>query len=73
MFIIELLVARGIDARNPQILERISCNMATLDDAVRTAKSFLANAIFRFPDNPPDPYRIRGCKGDIVLHSWERT
>jgi hypothetical protein len=66
MFIIELLISRS--GADPEVFERTASPRYLLYDAEHRAKTLLAEAKRRLPDNPPDGYRILDAAGAIVAH-----
>jgi hypothetical protein len=70
MFAIEFVAVR--DRGEPEVVERMTSNVARLVDADKTAKSLLETVRQKRPATPPDGYRIRAHDGRIALSWWER-
>ena len=70
MFAIEFVALRG--RSEPEVVEKMTSNVARLIDADKTAKLLLEQVRQKRPATPPDGYRIRAHDGHIALRWWER-
>jgi hypothetical protein len=70
MFEIEFV---ALHARSgPEVVEKMTSNVARLIDADKTAKLLLEQVRQKRHATPPDGYRIRTHDGHIALRWWER-
>ena len=70
MFEIEFVAVRG--GSEPEVVEKMTSNVARLVDADKTAKLLLEKVRQKRQATPPDGYRIRAHDGRIALRWWER-
>jgi len=69
MFAIEFVALRG--RSEPEVVEKMTSNVARLIDADKTAKLLLEQVRQKRHATPPDGYRIRAHDGHIALRWWE--
>jgi len=65
MFAIEFVAVR--DRHEPEVVEKMTSNVARLVDADKTAKSLLEKVRQKRLATPPDGYRIRAHDGRIIF------
>ena len=70
MFAIEFVALRG--RSEPEVVEKMTANVARLIDADKTAKLLLEQVRQKRHATPPDGYRIRAHDGHIALRWWGR-
>jgi hypothetical protein len=70
MFEIEFVAVH--DGREPEVVEKMTSNVALLVDADKAAKSLLEKVRQKRQATPPDGYRIRATDGRIALRWWKR-
>jgi hypothetical protein len=70
MFAIEFVAVRG--RSEPEVVEKITSNVARLVDADKTAKSLLEKVRQERHATALDGYQIRDSGGRIALRWWER-
>lgn len=70
MFEIEFVAVR--DTGEPQVVEKVTSNLALLVDADKTAKSLLEKVRRKQRAPPPDGYQIRARDGRVVFRFLER-
>jgi len=68
MFAIEFVAVR--DRHEPEVVEKVTSNVARLVDADKTAKSLFEKVRQKRHATPPDGYRIRAHDGRIALRWW---
>jgi hypothetical protein len=68
MFTIELLA--GSDSDHSNVIERTPSSRYFLYDVEHRAKTLLADARKRMPENPPSGYRILDKDGVVVARFW---
>jgi hypothetical protein len=69
MFEIEFIAVR--DSHEPEVVEKMTSNVARLADADKTAKSLLEKVRQKRRATPPDGYRIRAHDGRVIFRFLE--
>ena len=70
MFEIEFVAVRG--GSEPEVVEKMTSNVARLVDADRAAKALLEKVRQKRHATPPDGYRIRAHDGRVIFRFLAR-